>query len=495
MTNDRQPIFQEVKEVSYGIAEMHDLVNLFTTSAKIPSETVGSVSAMNVDEIRKEWKHYGKFMQNMRVISKYIKAHGMTHGIDSYRIRSPMIKSARQLIKMFSSLQFFKAFDSMMELYLEEEADANWGYLSIQPKYEDGVLVDTKVFIGDTEIDMSKATPIQAMTWDGRLIGTYDMINIVPQIGKIRHDSEECYPVFPALRPNDASLGDANIHEEAERRHGILNKGDIRKSMVTGVLDFPLFRILPENEDDQIVDTYETPVLTELDYCHDIDMGDHIRMLTIYDKLVEEEKYDNTREFALLNLFRWGILSKEKYDRGSAIVNAVLNAPRIQGEDYQTTIDHKLVAWGSACVSDAMKRHPNMSEREIDNIIMSGSTISKIASMMSQAYLILHVLIVTDIEERDLGFREARITLRSKKENTTRFNSMARITPDDYKIVELDKEDRMIGTIDVMDIFAIQNHDVTCVVVKLDGETKADKEQLDFYHKISTFVDPKNVKA
>lgn len=41
MSNDRQPIFQEVKEVSYGIAEMHDLVNLFTTGAKIPSETVG----------------------------------------------------------------------------------------------------------------------------------------------------------------------------------------------------------------------------------------------------------------------------------------------------------------------------------------------------------------------------------------------------------------------------------------------------------------------
>lgn len=494
----------QVKETNHGIREVEDFVNLFGYNVKIPSETIGSAYLQTREQIAADYPLYGQYMANMKQFAKYLKRFGSDASVESYTMRVHNIQPIYDILKIVSTLQFFKAFDENMQMYLED--NVGWGMIRLEPRYENEVLMDTKVFIGDEEIDLSKPVQIQAIDWNGRLVEEYDLVNLNSKTnaatktprkdangalvivdGETVFDYKSAAPVILAFRVADASVGSQTIHDEAYRRHGALNKADIRKSMSRSILEFPLVRLIKEDDDEKMISSYETPTFTELDYSHDIDFNDHLRLLTTYNELKEQGLFNNVREFALLNLFRWGILDNQTWKRGVEIFEAVMKAPKIPGNEQQTIIDRKLVTWGMACVQDLQKRNPDMKDDITDDIIISGSSISKLASMLSQSYLIIRALVVTDVVEDDIGFREARIALQSRRESTRRFQSIARLNTELYKIVELDQHNNIIGVINPIDVMAIVNYDVDAVVVSFDNQTTADKEKVDFYRSIRDY--------
>ncbi len=495
----------QVKETNHGIREVNDFTNLFAYNVKIPSETIGSARTQQRKEIAEDYPLYGQYMQNMKVFAKYLKAFGSDASVESYSMRVHNIQPIYKVLEIASRLQFFKAFDENIQMYLED--DVGWGFIRLEPVYENGVLVNTDAYIGDTKLDLSKPIAVQCIDWEGQLVEEYDLVNLNPDRSPMKEipikdrngavslgeEGEVLFKRTPAaainlaLRVSDSSVGSQVIHDEAYRRHGALNKADIRKSMSRSILEFPLMRIITEDDEELPISSYPTPTFTELDYSHDIDFNEHLRTLTICNELKEQERFNNVREFALLNLFRWGILDAKAWERGLSIFNAVMNAPALDARPDQTKVDVKLVSWGMAVIDDMRARNKDMSDKITDDIIVSGSTVSKIASMLTQSYLIIHALIVTDVTENDVGFRQARIALQSKKERTTRFQSISRLNTDHYKIVEIDENKNIIGIIEPIDIMAIVNYDVDAVVIAFDGETKASSEQVDFYRAIRAY--------
>lgn len=483
-----------IKETSHGLGELNDFINLFAYDAKIPSEMVGFARTLKRSEIVEQHPVYGQYMKALKSYALYLKAHANDQSVEAYALRSYNIGPITKLLEIVSRLQFFYAFDDLMGSYLDE--NIGWGMIRFEPEYKDGALLSTKVFLGDTELDLSKPLTVQCLDWEGALVEEYDLVDLNkfsknPIAPSKKFDSQgkpiiSQAPVNIGFRVNDASVANSKIHDEAYRRHGGLNKADIRNSMVRSLLEFPLVRIVQPDED-VLVDTYSTPVFTTLDYSHEIDLHEHLATLVTVADLKEAGRFNNLREFAYLNLFRWGINSRKNWKRGLSIVNAVMASPKVSSDENQTLVDYKLVQWGMACIQELQKKFPQYSDDITDKIIISGSNISKLVSMMSQSYVIMHGLIVTDVETDDLGFREARFCLRSKQERTRRFQSMARMNIDDYHIVELDKDDNMIGLIDAIDIMAIVNYGIDAVVVSFDGEMKANVEQADFYHRIKKY--------
>lgn len=496
----------QVKETSHGLRELDDFVNLFGYNVKIPSELIGSARTQTRAQIAEEYPLYGKFMQNMKVFAQYLKAHGSDESVEAYTVRVHNIKPIYKILEVVSRLQFFKAFDETMQMYMED--DVGWGFVRLEPKYYNGLLTGTDVYVGDQLVDLSKPVTVQCLSWDGQLVEEYDLVNLNPNTtpvkeepvkdkngaivmgegGEVTMRRTSAAPVVIGLRVSDSSVGNQALHDEAYQRHGGLNKSDIRKSMSRSILEFPLIRIVSEEDDELGITTYPTPTFTELDYSHDIDFNEHLRMLTVCHDLKEQGRFNNVREFALLNLFRWGILDVNAWNRGVSIFNAVMNSPTLEARPDQTQVDVKLVSWGMAVIDDMRARNKEMDDKITDEVIVSGSTISKLASMLSQSYLIMHALIVTDVVDNDLGFRQARIALQSKRESTRRFQSIARLNTDHYKIVELDKDnDTIIGVIEPIDIMAIVNYDVDAVVVSFDNDTKASSDQVDFYRAIKNY--------
>lgn len=497
----------QVKETSHGLRELEDFVNLFGYNVKIPSELIGSARLQTRQEIAEDYPLYGKYMENLKVFAQYLKAHGSNESVEAYAVRVHHIKPIYKILEIVSRMQFFKAFDETMQMYMED--DVGWGFVRLEPKYESGILMGTDVYVGDKLIDLSKPVPVQCVSWDGQLVEEYDLANLnanttpakevlskndagrlnIDENGKASKHFTPAAPVILGLRVSDSSVGSQSIHDEAYQRHGGLNKADIRKSMSRSILEFPLIRIISGEDDELGISTYPTPTFTELDYSHDIDFNEHLRILTICNELKEQGRFNNVREFALLNLFRWGILDARAWERGVSIFNAVMNAKPLEARPDQTDVDVKLVSWGMAVIDDLRKRNKELSDTITDDIIVSGSTISKIASMLSQSYLIMHALIVTDVTENDVGFRQAIIALQSKKEATRRFQSISRLNTDHYKIVELDKDSKtIIGVVEPIDIMAIVNYDIDAVVVSYDNDTKANSEQVEFYRAIKKYT-------
>lgn len=493
--------YTTVKETSHGIREISDFIHLFAHQVKIPSESIGSARLLTRKEISQEYPTYGSYMDSLRRFASYLKATAMDHSPDAYSMRAHNIAAVVRLLDVTSRLQFFKAFEEYVDLYTSD--NVGWGMLSLHATFSNNQLVQTDVYLGDTKLDLSKPIHVQLIDWDGELVEFYNLVDLnqkyrtEPEYVRDENDAlqidsttgkpklkNKVYPVNLGLVVSDDSVANQALHEEAERKFGALNKSDIRKSMTRSILDFPLMRIVnPEEDEELTITSYQTPVFTQMDYCHDIEFNDVLAVMVKFNELKEKGYFNNLREFSLLNLFRWGVLSLEAWDRGKQIFDAVMNAPKL--DEYNTIIDRKMVTWGTACIADLQKRNPQQSKDITDNIVISGSALSKMASMFGQGYLIVRSLIVTDVEPDDVGFREARLALRSKRERTNRFQSITRLNADEYKIVELDKDDNIIGVVNAIDVMAIINYDAEVVVISFeDSDQLDDQKKKDLYHAI-----------
>ena len=240
---------------------------------------------------------------------------------------------------------------------------------------------------------------------------------------------------------------------------------------------------------------YETPIFKAMDYSHDITFVENADALERFNILKEQDLCYNTREFAGLNLFRWGIVDRVSWEKGLAIFNAVSNAPKLWGNDTQ--IDGKVVHWANARIAE-LKTKTGSEKVDVDNVVIAGASISKIVNVMGQAYYRLRALVVNDVSDNDINFRDTYITLRSKRERTNKYQTLARLNTDVYKIIECDKDGNFIRILNPVDVFAVVNYDIDVVVVKFEaelvaaegvnpGNTKASKEHQDYYSSISAY--------
>lgn len=470
---------KEVHETKHGRAELTDFNSLFGYNVKIPCETIGRFKKQSREEIKEEHPLYKAFMENTGVFSKYLKAHGSGVDVDSYRIRIPHIEAMKKILEITSRLQFVTAFEDQANLYITD--NLGWGLLKVVPTYKDSKLVSTEVFIGDEKLDLSKPVRVNAISWYGQMLEGYHLADANGGDGTTE-------PINLVLKLNNDSLGRRDVTERADKMHGALNHGNIQDTMVESPLSYFMFRISrPEDEENMDINPtgYETPIFAELDYSYEIGFESYAKYAERYHTLKDQDLFSNSREFSMLNLFRWGVMDKAAWERGTAIFDAIDNAKRYN--DRQTLIDEKIFRWGMEKVTK-LQRTSKSSRDVTDEVIIAGSEISKLASMMSQAYLIITALVVDQVTADDLTFRETRIALQSKPETTSRFQSIRRLNPDTYKFVELDKDDNMIGLIAPIDVMAIVNYDINAIVVSFDGmESETNKKYVDFYQAIQNY--------
>ncbi|MGY6353080.1 hypothetical protein ACXITX_24285, partial [Vibrio parahaemolyticus] len=83
---------------------------------------------------------------------------------------------------------------------------------------------------------------------------------------------------------------------------------------------------------------------------------------------------------------------------------------------------------------------------------------SKIVNVMGQAYYRMRALVVDEVLDNDINFRDTYITLRSKPERTNKYQTLSRLNTDVYKIIECDKDGNFIRILNPVDIFAVVNY-------------------------------------
>lgn len=516
MTN-RDSILVDVKETKDGLRELKDFNNLFGYNVKLPSETIGKLRRLSKAQINEIFPNSAKYLAMVNKLTKYIKTHGGGINVESYAFRVHHIKPMLEFLEIASRLQFIKALDDQMNVYMEDDVD--WHVFDIDYKYQDGKLVDTFVTLGGEVLDLSEPVRIQAIDWLGNLVDGIQIVDrnagkvdrqirrgehgevISDAEGRVIYD-EIKLPVNIAIQIAEDSLSNSSHYEKLAARDGAINKSDISDTLLYSPLNYMVMRLADDERDEEagiIPVGYETPIFKVLDYSHEIDFGEHLKVLGEYRKMRDLDTFYNTREFATLNLLRWGIVDVDEWKLGLMIFNAVLNAPKLWEND--TAVDGKVVAWGNQVISELMQRPENKGKNIADDVIMSGSAISKIASVSSQSYFRARALLVSNVTENDVEFRDSYITFRYKKERTNKFQSLSRLNTDIYKIIECDKDGNMIQVISPLHVFAIVNHDITAVVVKLDatfegaevGEVTPNQEHMAYYNAINAFKTPDHV--
>lgn len=527
MTNDtapkREPIkATEVSQTSVGLKVLKDFHDLFGYGLYIPALVTGENRKLTEEQHKEKYPNAMRYLDNVKQLTKYVKTFG--GGIDpkSYSFRVNHLQSMREFLAMASRLQFMRGLEDQIQNYRDD--NVGWGLLRLEYQYKGGKLISTDVFLDDKKLDLSKPIVMNAINWRGELVDGIQLIdnNVNLAEDKLKRTPEGflevgedgltpiyeqvALPMNIAFQITDDNLGNLAIYEEREQRYGALNKSDPQKSMQTSPLDYMVVRIVDDVEDEFLpITSYETPLFIKLDYHEDIPFLEHARTLERYNDLVENKLDYNSRHFAGLNLFRWGILDKNTWDRGLAIFNAVVNGVVIDPkEPNDTLIDSKVVNWANAHIQAIRAKeaieNPDNSIKIDDTAIISGTHITQIASTLSTSYFIAKALVVTDIEADDLGFKDTRIAFRSRPAITTRFQSCSRIPTDLYKIVELDDDNNIIGIINPVDIFAIVRFDVESHVVEFkaelvnDAETGSknssvdiDKSHQEFYHQIGKY--------
>lgn len=512
-TEERVAKFTDVKETPHGLRELNDFNNLFGYNIKLPSETVGKLRTMSLAEIAEAYPEASSYLKGVKHLTNYIKTHGGSTSVDSFAFRVHHIQAFNIFLDVVSRLQFIRALNDQIGVYKEDAI--GWGVFDLEYVYKHKKLVDTTITIGGVAVNLSKPVRIQAIDWYGRLVEGIQIVDrnlgkadrvarrdengglvVDEDTGKVIYDDVPL-PVNIAIQICDDSLSNTEHYETLYQRDGAINKSDIQDTLLFSPINFMVMRIANDEQDD--IDGlfpvgYETPIFRELDYSHEIDFGEHIRVLERYNQLREQDQFYNSREFATLNLLRWGIVDKATWDRGLKIYNAVLNAPAVWGVD--TPVDGKVVQWGNNVLQELESRPENKGRDIRDDVIMSGSAISKIASVSSQSYFRVRVLLVESIADNDVTFRDTYVTFRYKRERTSKFQSLSRLNTDVYKIIECDKDGNLLGIVNPVDVFAIVNHDITAVVVRLEatfsagaelGEVVPQKEHLDYYNSLSNY--------
>lgn len=500
-------------ESNHGLRELRDFTNFFSYSGRTVSESIGSNRTLKQDELKAKYPLAKAFMENIKKLSNYLKSHGGGTNANEYAFRIPHIEAMKEFIDVSSRMQFIQALNDQLSVY--EDENIGWGNITIDAKYHDGKLIETKVLLAGQELDLSKPIRIQAVDWLGRLVDGIQIVNLHAdkQQRILRRDAEgkvmvdgsgnaiydnTCPPISLAIQLSEDSLSNQAYIDELLDRDGAINKTDISKTLLFSPFNFLVVRVADDkfDEDNDIFPTaYETPIFKMMDYSHDITFMEHADALERFNIWKEQDICYNTREFAGLNLFRWGIVDRATWDKGLAIFNAVDNAPKLWGID--TPIDGKVVHWANGRIAE-LKSKPGSEKIDVDNVVIAGASISKIVNVMGQAYYRMRALVVDEVLENDINFRDTYITLRSKPERTNKYQTLSRLNTDVYKIIECDKDGNFIRILNPVDIFAVVNYDIDVVVVKFEtelvvaegvnpGDVKANKEHQEYYNSISSY--------
>lgn len=487
----------EVTETSVGLVALKDFNNLFGYGLNIPSLVIGENRKKTKEQLIEEYPNAMQYLQNVQQLTKYIKSYGSGRDVNSFKFRINHLSAMRSFLNIVSRMQFIKAANDQITMYLEE--DVGWGLLAIDYQYKDGKLVDTKVTLGDQELDLSNPVVINAVDWEGNLVTGIQLIdrNVGQSTKTLRRDENgmivndelgnAIYDYSPvamdlAIQITEDSIGNEEIYEQRARKYGAINKSDPRLTMQTSPLDYLVVRIANDDLDEELSITgYETPAFLALDYNLEIPFLEHINTLEKYNQMCEQGLNYNSRHFAGLNLFRWGILDKSTWDRGLAIYNAVTDAPALNGDAVDTLVDSKVVQWANACIEELKSKETEetVGVKIDENSIVSGTNICTIASTLSRSYFKARALVVTDIEKDDLGFKDVTIAFRSRPSISRRFQSISRTPTDLYKIVELDDEGNIVGIINPVDVFAMVRHDIQSVVVEFKADFVNDDSKND----------------
>lgn len=519
MTEQLDSIYTDNKQTSHGLKQLEDFNNWFGYGAKTVSELIGSNKGLTLAELHEKYPLARAYLDNVKTLTNYIKSSGGGVDVDSYVFRVHHITPMKEFIDISNRMQFIKALQDQLTVYQEE--NMGWGMIEVIPTYEKGKLISTEVKIAGKTVDLSKPVLIQTVDWYGKMRDGLQLIDknygrnemelqrdergglVMSEDGHAVYVEKTGVPVNLAIQITDDSTSNEEYIQMLYHRDGAINKSDMQKTLQFSPLSYLVVRVLDEASDEanDIFPTgFETPIFKELDYCHDIDFIEYVRTLERYHQLVDLDLFYNSREFSLLNLFRWGIVDKATWDRGLSIFKAIDKAEKKWGND--TIIDSKVVAWGMPRIDEVMKEHEaSGSKPNADEIVTSGSAISKIASVLSQSYFSVRALVVHEVKEDDVEFRDTYITFRSKKERTTKFASSARVNTDVYKIIETDKDGKFIRILNPVDVFAIVNYGITTTVVRFEaelataegvvpGEVSPAKEHIDYYNAIGSFVEP-----
>ena len=500
-------------ESSHGLRELRDFTNFFSYSGRTVSECIGSNRASTAKQLAEKYPQARAFMENIKKHSNYIKTHGGGTNAKDYAFRIPHIQAMKELIEVSSRLQFIKALNDQLNVYKEE--NVGWGVLELDYEYKDGQLKKAWVTIDGKVIDLTKPTRIQAVDWYGRLIDGIELIDIncgkVKKVlrrgkqGEVLTDTqgnaiydELQTPPNVVIRLADDSLSNQKYIDEALARDGAINKSDISKTFLFSAFNFLVVRVADDVVDeanDYFPTAYETPIFKELDYSHDIPFPDYADIAERFNQWKDIDLCYNTREFAGLNIFRWGIVDVDTWNRGVAIFKAVDNAPKIWGND--TPIYGKVVQRANQRIAE-LKTKTDANKIDIDNVVIAGASLSKIVNVMGQAYYKMRALVVDKVTDSDIEFRDTFITLRSKRERTSKYQTISRLNTDLYKVIECDKDGNFIRVINPIDIFALVNYDIGVTIVKFEAElitregeipgaVKSSEDHTAYYNAIGSF--------
>lgn len=500
-------------ESNHGLRELRDFTNFFSYSGRTVSESIGSNRTLKQDELKAKYPLAKSFMEKIKKLSNYLKTHGGGTNANEYAFRIPHIEAMKEFIDVSSRMQFIQALNDQLSVYQDE--NIGWGNIEVNAIYHDGKLVSTEILVGNTVVDLSKPVRLQAVDWLGRFVDGIQLVdlNTSKEDRILRRDSNQkvqvdgegnaIYDVVPtpvnlAIQLTEDNLSNQAYIDEALSRDGAINKTDISKTYLFSPFNFLVVRIADDEADennDIFPTAYETPIFKAMDYSHDITFVENADALERFNIWKQQDLCYNTREFAGLNLFRWGIVDRLSWDKGLAIFNAVDNAPKLWGNDTQ--IDGKVVHWANSRIAE-LKTKEGSEKVDVDNVVIAGASISKIVNVMGQAYYRLRALVVDDVSENDINFRDTYITLRSKRERTNKYQTLARLNTDVYKIIECDKDGNFIRILNPVDVFAVVNYDIGVVVVKFEaelvaaegvnpGNAKASKEHQDYYASINAY--------
>ncbi len=112
-------------ESNHGLRELRDFTNFFSYSGRTVSESIGSNRTLKQDELKAKYPLAKAFMENIKKLSNYLKAHGGGANANEYAFRIPHIEAMKEFIDVSSRMHFIQALNDQLSVYLDE--NIGWG--------------------------------------------------------------------------------------------------------------------------------------------------------------------------------------------------------------------------------------------------------------------------------------------------------------------------------------------------------------------------------
>ena len=96
-------------ESNHGLRELRDFTNFFSYSGRTVSESIGSNRTLKQDELKAKYPLAKSFMEKIKKLSNYLKAHGGGTNANDYAFRIPHIEAMKEFIDVSSRMQFIQA--------------------------------------------------------------------------------------------------------------------------------------------------------------------------------------------------------------------------------------------------------------------------------------------------------------------------------------------------------------------------------------------------